>query len=124
MMEAEQPGMQRLAREIARRLIGHGLRRVLRARRLAGAAIGRIADQRMAQMGQMHADLMGAPGLQPALDQAGERPRAETLDHAVARARELAAGSHHRHALADARIASDLALDDPLPPPRAPPAPR
>src|ERR1700685_3420864 len=39
-----------------------------------GAAILGIADQRVAQMGQMHPDLMGAPGFQPALDQGGDRP--------------------------------------------------
>ena len=58
---------------------------------LRRAAIGRVADQRMADMGQMHADLMCAPGLEPAFDQRGERrgPPAEASparDSACARA--------------------------------------
>ena len=43
--------------------------------RLAGPAICGIADQGMAQMGEMDPDLMGAAGFQPAFDQGGEGPR-------------------------------------------------
>ena len=48
---------------------GTGLHRAAAAR--PAAAIDRIADNRMADMGHMDADLMGASGLQPAFDQRG-----------------------------------------------------
>ena len=60
-------------------------RRGFGPRRLAGAAIGRIADQGMAQMGQMHADLVGAPGFQPAFDQRGERPASRVRNVSITR---------------------------------------
>src|SRR6202042_114227 len=80
-----------------------------------GAAVSRVPDQGMAEMGQMHADLVRAPGLQPALDERGERPGvAKGLEHAIARARLFAAAAQHRHALAVEGAAADLAFDAPL----------
>ncbi len=69
MAEPDQAGMQRLAVEGR-----HGP-----PRRLRGVpetpphttAIQRVADDGMAQAGHMDANLMGASGGQPALDQAG-----------------------------------------------------
>src|ERR1700679_1867944 len=110
MLETEQPRVQRLAREIRRRGKGGRLGPGLGTRRDAGAAIGRVADQGMAQMGQVHADLVRAAGLQPALDQRGDRARVtKGLDDAVARARLLAAAAQNRHALAVEGAAPDLA---------------
>src|SRR6187399_1031967 len=40
---------------------------------LEAGAVGIVAEQRMAQMSQMHADLMGPAGLQPAGEQARDR---------------------------------------------------
>ena len=66
--------MQGLAGKAGGRGISGFLASVLARGGLAGAAIERIADQGVAQMGQMDPDLMGAPGLQPALDQGGKGP--------------------------------------------------
>src|SRR6185437_8610574 len=60
-------GMQRLAAKAAqgcRQLRGGTLGQ------LQTSTVQRVADQRMADMRQVHADLMGAPGLQLALQQA------------------------------------------------------
>ena len=65
MGEAEQPGVQGLARECRRlRAASAG-----RGAPIAGArAIDRIADQRMAEMGEMNADLVGAAGIEAAFE--------------------------------------------------------
>ena len=66
MGEAEQPGMQGLARKAGDLRAG----RPVRATAAPGArAIDRIADQRMAEMREMHADLVGPAGQQAALEQ-------------------------------------------------------
>src|SRR5438552_14138016 len=52
------------------------------------APVHGVADQRMADMLEVHADLVRAPGLEPAFD---ERGAAETLEHPIAGARGLAA---------------------------------
>ena len=67
--EAERLGVQRLAREPG-----------LGARLLAGAVDG-VADDRMADLGQMNADLVGPAGLEPAGEQGGDR--AEVFDDAI-----------------------------------------
>src|SRR2546423_867853 len=90
--EPEHPSMQRLARKA-----GCGFERGFfffrtRPRRLAAAAIGRIADQRVADMGKVHADLMRAPGFQPAFEKRRDRflIGAITFQHSVIRLRRLA----------------------------------
>ena len=67
MPECKQPRMQRLAREALTRPcqrfgqpVGLGAE---------GLAVVGIADHRMADMGHMDADLVGAAGLQPAFDE-------------------------------------------------------
>src|SRR5258708_35121336 len=65
MNEAEQPGVQRLARErgnLPTRRPGS------RNRSPRTRAIDRIADQRVAEMGEMNPDLVGAARSQAALD--------------------------------------------------------
>src|SRR6185369_10819111 len=89
MLEAQLRGVQRLAREVDA---------VARA-----AAIDGVADERMADVLEMHADLVRAPGLQAAFDQRGA---AEALEHAVARARGLAA-VRDGHARAHLGVAAD-----------------
>ena len=116
MLEPKDKGMQCLTGKAGRRSKCHFFLCGFRAGRLAGAAIGGIADQRMAKMGEMNPDLMGAAGLQAAFDQGSQRPRIgpEYLQHPVTRARQLAAASQDRHPLAVERTASDLAFDDPV----------
>ena len=70
MLESEQPGMQCLSRkpvddlsDVRRQLVGLGPE---------GHAVVAVADQRMTDMGHVNADLVGAAGFQPALDEAGE----------------------------------------------------
>ena len=74
MLEAQLRGVQRLPRE------GDAVART--------AAIDGVADERMADVLEMHADLVRAPGLETAFD---ERGAAEPLEHAIGRARGLAA---------------------------------
>src|SRR4029077_20478057 len=64
-------------------------------------------------VGQMHADLVGAAGLEPALDQRSEGPAriAERLHDPIPGAGCLAAATQNRHALAVERAAADVALD-------------
>ena len=69
MDEAERLGVERLAVEVG-----------LGARLVAGAVDG-VADDRMADLGQVDADLVGPAGLEPAGDEGGHR--AEPLDDAV-----------------------------------------
>src|SRR5881396_2145639 len=67
-------------------------------------AIGRVADKRMADMRQMYADLMGAAGEQPALDQ--RRVITEPpLDPVPGHRRLAARRRDHRHLLAVDRAA-------------------
>src|SRR5947199_5404314 len=68
----------------------------------------------MPEMRQMHANLMRASRLQPALDEAGEGARlaAVALQHAISRARRLALAADNGHALAVERVAADVAFDD------------
>ena len=56
-------GLQRLARPPAQ----------LRRLGLEARAVDVVAQQRMADMGQMHPDLVGAAGFQPAGEQARDR---------------------------------------------------
>src|SRR5918994_3951180 len=71
------------------------------------APVSLVADERMADVLEMHADLMGAARLQPAFD---ERRAAVALEHAVRGARRLAA-VRDRHARAHARVAPHRSVD-------------
>lgn len=68
----------------------------------------------MANVRQVHADLMGAPRLQAALDQAGEGPFgiAELLDKAIPRTGHFTAATQDCHTFAVERIAPDRAFND------------
>src|SRR5262245_49672288 len=80
--------------------------------RMPRTTVSRIADQGMIDMRKMYADLMRAAGLEPALDQRGERrvARAEGFQYLIARARRLALPAQHCHAFAIERIASEIAF--------------
>src|SRR5258706_5364852 len=112
--KAEHARVQRLARKLGGWGKGDSFLFAFGTRAAARAAIGRIADQRMTDMGQMDSDLMRASGLEPALEQRSERflSRAELFDDRVARARGLALAAQHGHAFAIERIAPEIALDD------------
>src|SRR3954468_20249799 len=71
------------------------------------AAIDRVADQRVTNVLEVHADLVRAPGVQAAFD---ERGAAEALEHPISRARRLAA-MRDRHAGAHLRVAPDRRID-------------
>ena len=62
--------MQRLAAERQR---GAGLRAEQAGLGLEAGAVGGVAQDRVADMGQMHPDLVGAAGFQGAGEQAGDR---------------------------------------------------
>src|SRR5712692_2641483 len=72
----------------------------------AGAAVLGIAGQRVTERREVHADLMGAAGIEVT---AQECMRAALFDDLVTRARKAAAGNH-RHALAILRMPADRAL--------------
>src|SRR5262249_38796274 len=116
MEKAEQPGVQRLARKLRSCVVSRFFFRVFRPRRRAASAIGRISNERMPDMGEMHADLMCGSGFQAALDKGrkGLLPGSEAFLHPVARARRLALPAQHRHALAVERIAPEVAFDQPV----------
>ena len=77
MREAERSRVQRLAAEAARAPPASAPE-ACAALVLEARAVDRIAEQRNADRGEMHADLMGAPGLQPAFEQRGDRLRPVT----------------------------------------------
>src|SRR5207244_2307427 len=91
------------------------------AGRLAAASIGSIADQGMAEMGEMHPNLMRASGFEPALDKGRKglffpfSAGGESLQHAVACARGLSLAAQHGHAFAVERIAPEIAFDESFP---------
>ena len=68
MLDSQDKCMQRLAGEFGDRCKRGFLARVFGTRRGPGAAILGVANQGMADMRKMHADLVGAPGFQAAFD--------------------------------------------------------
>lgn len=110
-MEPKQVSMERLALKVRRGGEGLLLGVGFRPWRLARSAVGRIADQRMAEMRQVHANLMGPPRLEAALEQRSKGTRSEGFHDAIARARLLAAASHHCHALSVEGIAAYSSFD-------------
>ena len=71
--------------------------------RLIAPPIYRVAKHRMPDMCHMHADLVGPPRLQPALDQRGKR--VTLADDEIGR--RIPPTRHHRHLLAVFRVAVD-----------------
>src|SRR5439155_3720357 len=72
------------------------------------AGVHRIADDRVAEVFEVDADLMGAARAQGASQQ---RDVTEWLDDSVIGDRGATSASYNRHAFAIARIASDRSLD-------------
>src|SRR5258706_15740212 len=104
MKKAQHARVQGLAGKDDSSVISGLLRRRSGAGRLAAASIGSIADQGMAEMGEMHPNLMRASGFEPALDKGRKglffpfSAGGKGLQHAVARARGLSLTAQYRHA--------------------------
>ncbi len=92
MVEGEPVGVEELALEAV----------------LALAAVGRVADQGVADRGEVGADLVGAAGLQTGLEVG---LGAEQLDHLEVGAGLARGGARDRHPVALARGASDRGVD-------------
>src|SRR5438105_1687830 len=81
--------------------------------RLEPAAIDLVAKEGMSDRGEVDADLVRAPALEPAGKQARNRravAAAIALEHLPMRDRGAAAGAH-RHLLARVRVAADRLVD-------------
>src|SRR5262249_18070970 len=81
--------------------------------RLEAAAIDLVPEERVSDRGEVHADLVRAPGLEPAGEEACDRravAAAVALEHLPMRHRGAAARTH-RHLLARARMAADRLVD-------------
>src|SRR4029077_17654114 len=74
-----------------------------------GASVHRVADDRVSDRGEMHADLMSAPGSQRDLEDGGA---AKALDHAKVGDR-FATSLDDRHAPAVAGMTGDRRVDGP-----------
>src|SRR5689334_14357821 len=110
MLETEHRGMQGLAAES----LEHHLRRLweFADRGFEAFAIGLIAEKRMADMSHVHADLMGAAGLEPAAHKARKGRRAEIFLHlemSYRLARACAMGD--AHLLARSPMTADRRID-------------
>src|SRR6266481_6751285 len=80
---------------------------------LEAAAIDGVAEERMPDRGEVDADLMGAPGLEPAGDEARHRraiAAAVAFEHLPMGDRRAPARAH-RHLVADAGMAGDRLVD-------------
>ena len=110
-MEPQHIGVEGLPRKLSGGGKGGGLGICFGSGSLARAAVGRIADQGMAEMREMHANLMRAPGFQATLHKGRKRAGAKSLDDPIARTGFLAAAAHDRHSLAVEGVASDPSLD-------------
>ena len=106
MLEFQKIGVERLATEPAHNVCGFGRQEV--GLREIGRSVFAVADHRMADMGQMHPDLMGSSGLQPAFHKGGVRFRifAETFDDPVMRDGMTAVGGFPAFDLAFCTVAS------------------
>src|SRR6266849_4567142 len=108
MHEAERLGVQGLTWKrghLAARCLGQSLAPAAAAR----VAVKRIANQRMAALAQMDADLVRPPSRQAAFDRGGDA--VELAQHPVMGERGSSAARQYGHFLAIDRAASDIAGD-------------
>ena len=80
------------------------------AGRLARAAISGVADQRMAEMGEMHPDLMGAAGLQTAMQQGAAPNLLQTTNMGLGGLGRQVLCAQNRHAQPVGGITPDGAI--------------
>src|ERR1700730_14730497 len=107
MFDTEEIGMQSLSAKGRER--GSGVVGELARFGLEAAAIDRVAEERMADRGEVEADLMRAPGLEPAGDETRHRravAAAVAFEHLPVGDRRAPARAH-RHLVADAGMAAD-----------------
>src|SRR5262249_34198922 len=92
---------------------GSGVLGELASLGLEAAAVDGVAEQRMPDRGEVDADLVGAPGLEPA----GEKARHRRAIAAAVAFEHLPMGDRwapacaHRHLVADAGMAADRLVD-------------
>src|ERR1700745_1259398 len=114
--------MQRLSAKGRER--GSGVVGELARLGLEAAAIDRVAQERMPDRGEVDADLMRAPGLEPAGDEARHWraiAAAIAFEHLPMGDRRAPTGAH-RHLVAGAGVAAErLVAGAARPPPHAPP---
>src|SRR6202030_1589635 len=111
MFDTEEIGMQSLSAKGRER--GSGVVGELASFGLEAAAIDRVAEERMPDRGEVDADLMRAPGLEPAGDEARHRraiAAAVAFEHLPMGDRRAPAGAH-RHFVAGAGMAADRLVD-------------
>src|SRR5262245_32738338 len=111
MFDTEKIGMQSLSAKGGER--GSGLVAELTSLGLEAAPIDVVAEQRMPDRGEVDADLMRAPGLESAGDEARHRravAAAIAFEHLPMGDRRAPAGAH-RHLVAHARMAADRLVD-------------
>src|SRR5262249_17200550 len=107
MFDTEEIGMKCLSAKGLQRAFGLPGKLIRFA--LETAAVGLVTEERMADGGKVHADLMGASGLEPAGEEARHRRTVAAgiaFEHFPMRDRGAAAGTH-RHFLAQARVTAD-----------------
>src|SRR5579885_3235629 len=119
MDEGEMGGVQSLAVE-ARKLLANRFRQLAQLR-FEALTVKRVADQGVPDMGEVDAHLVGAPGLEGAFDERGERSLApfaatEGLKHAPMSHGLAALPREHRHLGAARGMAADRGIDDASPP--------
>src|SRR5262249_33450979 len=120
MFDSEEIGMQSLSAKGGEG--GSGAVGELASLGLEAAAIDVVAEEGMSDRGEVDADLVGAPGLEPAGDQARHRRAvvaAVAFEHLPMGDRRAPARAH-RHLVADAAMPADR-LVHPSPPPPPPP---
>ncbi len=105
--ERQGPGVQSLAGKTGNSILC--LRRQGGAPPTTGAAVDRVADDRVTDMRQVDADLVCAPGLKATFHQACGA--IEIAQYPVMGNRHLAALGHHRHLLAVLGVAPDIAFN-------------
>ena len=107
MCKTKPGGVERLAGEVEQKVLNAGFKGLRYSRDTP--EVGWIPHEGMADMGEVHADLMGPAG--------GQLQRQETCSRhpgflgCVVRQGRFAAGCHHSHALPLARVSSDGAFD-------------
>src|SRR5262245_66119172 len=111
MFDTEEIGMQSLSAKGVER--GSGIVGELIRLGLEAAAVDGVAEERMPDRGEVDADLVGAPGVEPAGDQARHRravAAAVAFEHLPMGDRGAPARTHG-HLVAHARMAADRLVD-------------
>src|SRR5262249_51015995 len=111
MLEAQHMGMERLAIKIGERFAGLGAEQ--RCLGLEPRPIDAVAEQRVADMGKMHPNLMRPAGFEPAGQKARHRTASDTVVplHHLPACHRVPAAFSYRHPVAGVGVAGDGRLD-------------